>query len=127
MADRDYYVEVEECVKELTARERIAIKQIDNAIKLDEVVTPESPLVIAPAFYAILKVHNEKADDKDYSNYIVVDKEGNKYITGSGSFFKSFFEIFDEMKGENEEYSIEIVKRESKNYKGKYFLTCNII
>lgn len=127
MERRDFYVEIEDCKKELSARERIAIKQTDNAVKLDEVVTPDSPLRIAPDFYAILKVHNEASEDKDYGQYVVVDKDRQKYVTGSGSFFKSFLEIFDEMSQTDEEYEIEIVKRESKNYKGKYFLTCNII
>ena len=127
MENRNYYVEIDECNRELTARERIAIKQTDNAIKLDEAVTPEESLTIHPDFYAILKVHNEASEDKDYGQYIVIDKDGNKYVTGSGSFFKSFIEIYDEMSQTDEEYAIEIVKRESKNYKGKFFLTCNII
>lgn len=123
----NFSVKIEECNKELTARERIAIKDTGNAVKLDTAVEPNSPLVISPDYYAVLTVHNEASDDVDYTNYIVVDKDGQKYVTGSDSFFKSFIEIYSEMVDEDEEYSIEIRKQESKNYKGKFFLTCSII
>lgn len=127
MENRSYFVEIEECNRELSARDRIAIKQTDNATKLDVAVTPDNPLRIAPDFYAILKVHNENGDDKEYANYVVIDKDGEKYVTGSGSFFKPFIEIYEEMEQADEDYEIEISKRESKNYKGKYYLTCNIV
>ena len=42
---------------------------------------------------------NEKSDtNKDYNNYMIVDKDGTKYITGSPSFWDSFNEIYEEMK-----------------------------
>lgn len=122
-----YSVSIRECSTELTARERIKLKDTTNAIKLDEAVNGETPLVIRPAAYAVLDIHNEKSDDKDYLNYIVMDDEGNKYVTGSESFWTSFKEIFDEMKNENEAYEIEVYKVDSKNYKGKQFLTCSIV
>lgn len=123
----NFSVKVDECNKTLTARERIAIKDTGNAVKLDTAVDPGSPLVIAPDYYAILTVHNEASEDIDYTNYVVVDKDGQKYVTGSDSFFKAFIDIYKEMENEDEEYSIEIRKQESKNYKGKFFLTCSIV
>ena len=121
----NYKVEIKESSKELTARERISLKDTTNAIKLDEALA-EDNVIITPVDYAILGIHNEKADDKDYENYIIVDKDGTKYITGSTSFWSSFIEIYEEMKDEDEEYSILAYRVESKNYKGKYFLTCSI-
>lgn len=121
-----YKVSIREVSRELTARERIMVKDTSNAIKLDE-ATKEAPLVITPIAYAILAIHNEKSDNVDYENYLIMDADGHKYVTGSPSFWASFKEIWDEMESENEEYSIEIYKVDSKNYKGKQFLTCSIV
>lgn len=121
----NYKVEIKESSKELSARERISLKDTTNAIKLDEALA-EGNVIITPVDYAILGIHNEKAEDKDYENYIIVDKSGTKYVTGSSSFWTSFIEIYEEMEDEDEEYSILAYRVESKNYKGKYFLTCSI-
>lgn len=121
-----YEVKITECSKELKARERLFVKDTSDAIKLDE-ATSEGEIIITPAYYAILAVHNEKADDVEYETYVVVDIAGNKFVTGSASFFKAFLEIFDEMVGEDEEYSIKVYRLESKNYKGKSFITCSIV
>lgn len=124
---KDYEVKIKSTSKELTARERVMLKDTRNAIKLDEAVS-ETPLVISPDYYAVLDVHNEKSkEDKDFENYIVVDTDGNKYVTGSHSFFEAFTEIVEEMDGTGEEYQIEIYKLDSKNYKGKQFITCSIV
>lgn len=122
-----YNVSIKEVSKELTARERIMLKDTTNAIKLDEAANGETPLVITPAAFAVLSIHNEKSDNVDYENYIIMDTKGTKFVTGSPSFWTSFTEIWEEMKDEAEEYSIEVYKRDSKNYKGKQFLTCSII
>lgn len=121
-----YESKVSECSKEIKARERIWLKDTTDAIRLDE-ATREGELVITPSYYAIISVHNEKADDIDYQQYVVVDATGNKFVTGSESFFKSFKEIYDEMREEEEEYTIKVYRVESKNYKGKSFITCSIV
>lgn len=124
---KDYEVKINSVSKELTARERVMLKDTRNAIKLDEAIK-DTPLVISPAYYAALDVHNEKSkEDKDFQNFIVVDTAGNKYVTGSASFFEAFTEIVEEMSGTGEEYEIEIYKLDSKNYKGKQFITCSIV
>lgn len=124
---KDYEVKINSTSKELTARERVMLKDTRNAIKLDEAVS-ETPLVISPDYYAVLDIHNEKSkEDKDFQNYAVVDTDGNKYVTGSTSFFEAFTEIVEEMDGTGEEYQIEIYKLDSKNYKGKQFITCSIV
>lgn len=124
---KDYEVKIKSTSKELTARERVMLKDTRNAIKLDEAVN-ETPLVISPDYYAVLDIHNEKSkEDKDFENYIIVDVGGNKYVTGSKSFYEAFTEIVEEMDGTGEEYQIEIYKLDSKNYKGKKFITCSIV
>lgn len=121
-----YSVKIAETSMELTAKQRIALKDTTNAIKLDEACEGQK-LTITPRAYAVLDIHNEKSDNVDYKNYIIEDINGDKYVTGSESFWNSFKAISDEMEGENEEWSVECYKLDSKNYKGKQFLTCSII
>lgn len=121
-----FEVKIREASKELTAKERVKFKDTTNAVQLDD-ATKGNPLVIAPDFYVILDIHNERSEDKDYVKYIVVDKAGNKFVTGSESFFTAFKSIFEEMGGTNEDYEIEVYRLPSKNYKGKEFLTCSIV
>jgi hypothetical protein len=122
-----YSVKVVECTKDLTAKERVKIKDTTNAIKLDE-ATQGGAIVIAYAYHAVLAIHNEKLDDPDYRQYIVVDTAGNKYVTGSESFFTAMTEIVDEMSAAGEtDYELEVYRMDSKNYKGKQFITCSIV
>lgn len=123
----DYQVTIRETSAELSPRERIKMKDFTNAVQLDEACA-EGSFVISPASYAILDVHNERSkEDKDYVKYMILDSQGNKYITGSNSFFKSLMEIWEEMAPTGEEFSIEVYRVPSKNYKGKSFLTCSIV
>lgn len=121
-----YSVKIIAQSKELTAKERVMLKDTTNAIALDE-ATQGSPLVIDPDFYVTLEVHNEKAEDKDYKKHIIVDKAGHRYVTGSESFMSSFIGIMEEMDGSGEEFQIQAYRMPSKNYKGKEFLTCSIV
>lgn len=121
-----YSVKIAHCSKELSARERVAIKDTTNAIPLDE-ATKENPVVIDIDYFATLDVHNEKSKDKDYQKYIIVDKAGNKFVTGSNSFYTAMVEILDEMADTGEDFQIECYRRPSKNYVGKEFLTCSIV
>lgn len=120
-----YSVEIAETSKQLSAKERIRVKDTTDAIKLDE-ATQENAIIINPDMYAVLNIHNEKSDNVDYKNYIVVDKDGTKYVTGSDSFWSSFMNIYEEMDGEQEEWGIKVYRAPSKNYKGKDFITCSI-
>lgn len=124
MENRNYSVEIKYVSTEITKRTAVMLKDISNAIKLDE-ATAEGTVRVSPAMYAILGIHNEKAQDKDYENYIVVGADGNKYVTGSRSFWNSFMDIAKELEGE--EYEIEIYRKDSKNYNGKQFITCSLI
>ena len=121
----DYSVKIETSSREFTARERLMFKDFSNAQQLDT-LTDTEPMVITPADYAVLSVHNEKSKDKkDYRKFVIIDKAGNKFITGSESFIKAYMEIVEEMG--DEEFSIECYKVPSKNYQGKSFITCSIV
>lgn len=120
-----YSVDIVESNKQLTAKERIKVKDTTSAIRLDEATQCEA-IDINPDTYAVLHIHNEKSDNTDYTTYIVIDKDGTKYVTGSESFWSSFMNIYEEMDGEQEEWGIKVYRAPSKNYKGKDFITCTI-
>ena len=120
-----YSVDIVESNKQLTAKERIKVKDTTSAIRLDEATQYEA-IDINPDTYAVLHIHNEKSDNTDYTAYIVIDKDGTKYVTGSESFWSSFMNIYEEMDGEQEEWGIKVYRAPSKNYKGKDFITCTI-
>ncbi len=121
-----YSVSIKETSKQLSAKERIMFKDTTSAKKIDE-ESQNGDFIIAPSFYGILEVHNEKSDNVDYENYVIVDESGEKYVTGSASFWSSFMDIAKEMEGETEEWAVKVFRVPSKNYKGKDFLTCSII
>lgn len=123
----NYKVTIKNCSKELSGKEKVAIKDITDAMKLDSIVTPNECVTIYPDFTAILEVHNENADNKDYSIFVIVGKDGHKYITSSESFISSFENIQEEMEDEEEEWGVKVYKVESKNFKGRYFITCSIV
>ena len=125
-----YSVTIRETSKQHSAKERIKVKDTTQAISLDD-VTQQGDFILYPDAYVILDVHNEKAKEgnsKDYVKYIVIDKAGTVYTTGSESFFTSLKSIMEEMEAgaPDEEYSVTVYRRESKNYKGKTFITCGI-
>ena len=127
-----YKATIRECSKDLTAKEKIQLKDTSNAESLDTLTTDakfdNTKVLLDVDFYALLDVHNEHSDNKDYINFIVVDKNGNKYVTGSQSFITSFIDIYTEMKEAGEDdIVIEVYRKESKNYKGKDFITCSIV
>ena len=123
---KSYSAEIIRSNKELSAKERLIMKDTTACTQLDEAVQlGGDKLMITPDTVALISVHNEKSKDKkDYEKLVIVDKNGERYVTGSDSFTRTFFDIADEM-GE-EEYSILVFKKESKNYAGKGFLTCTV-
>lgn len=129
----DYTCKIMECSRDLDIREKIKVKDLTNAVSIDSVVTDDTPLMIVPDFYVVLSVHNERSKDKDYKKYVLFDKAGTKYTTGSESFMTAFLSIWNEMveaygSAENmEEFAIECYRKPSKNYAGKSFLTCSIV
>ena len=124
-----YEVSIKETSKELTAKERIKIKDLSNSQNLDTLTQNEESVIIDYDYHVILQIHNEKSKDRpDYENIVVVDKAGNKFNTGSNSFITALEEIIDEMADAGEEsIQIEVYRKPSKNYKGKDFITCSVI
>ena len=120
-----YSASIKESSRELSAKERIMLKDTTSAVKLDQATQVED-VHISVDSYAILNIHNDKATPTDYENYIILDRNGTKYVTGSQSFWNAFMDIFSEMENESEEWSIRVYRHPSKNYSGKDFITCSI-
>lgn len=121
-----YEVTVAEVSRELTGKQKIQLKDTTDCVRLD-VATKEAPVIIDVDFWAELHIHNEKSDDKDYKNYVVVAKDGTRYVTGSESFWSAFRNIFDDMEADGEEWQLKVYRMPSKNRQGKDFITCSIL
>ena len=125
----DYSVTVKEVSKELTHKERVQITDLTDCVKLDT-ATQEGAVLIDLDYYAVLEIHNEKSTDKDYENYVVADKNGTRYSTGSKSFFNNLVTICEEMQDSedpDEVWQIKAYRKPSKNRQGKDFITCSIV
>jgi len=127
-----YSASIKESSRELSPKERVMFKDLGNAIKLndmaEEAMKNDAKAIITKVVdYVIVGVHNEKSDDTDYDNYLVIDADGNKYYTGSSAFWNSFKSIWDEMHDAGEDWGIQLNLIPSKNYKGKTVLTCSLI
>lgn len=128
--EKGYKVEIVESSRDFTVREKLAMKELGNAVGIDMALDETDSLIISPADYAVLAIHNDKAKgDKDYKKFVVIDTAGTKYVTGSESFFRNFMDIYETMKVEapEEDYQIECYKRPSKNYSGKNFISCSMV
>lgn len=123
---RGYKATIKEATRELDAREKIMFKDTTNCVSLDT-ATQDAPVLIDVDLAVVLDVHNEKSDNKDYTKFIIVDKNGERYITGSESFWNAFSDIYDEMTDAGyTEFTIRVYRLHSKNYQGRDFLTCSL-
>lgn len=120
-----YTAEIVKCNRELSKKEKVMYKNASDCKRLDDETTKNGSLVIAPELWMELSVHNDKAKNPDYTQYIIVDKDGTSYLTGSENFYNNFTSIAEEMEGE--EFEVEVYRKPSKNFSGKEFLTCKLI
>nr|DAX11505.1 MAG TPA: ssDNA binding protein [Caudoviricetes sp.] len=126
--NRTYVAKLVTATRELSAKERVAVKMFIGAEQLDELTQrDENGVLIDIDYVAVVEVYNEKSDNKNYNKYVYVDKDGTMYISGSETLYRTYEEIAEEMEGENEPWSIKVIRRESTNYKGKDFLTCMLV
>ena len=126
MSKANYSAKVTDSSRELTGKEKVMLKDTSNAISLNEAVK-DGALIINPLLWAEVSVHNETADNVDYDVFIVVDKDGTKYKTSSTSFVSTFKDILEDMDGTDEEYSIKVYTKPSKNSAYQGFITCSVI
>lgn len=125
-----YKSEVKEVFgKELTKKEKVMLKDLTDCTVLGtEIEASECDIIIHPAFYAILSVHNDALSEPDYEAYVIVDRDGTKYQTSSDSFITSFRDIISDMEDEDPEtWAIKVTLKSSKNRTGKSFLKAVLI
>lgn len=130
-----YKAVVKESVKGLTAREKIAIKALNDVTELNDLVTPEQAVMINLDNVVTVMVHNEKSDNQDYNKYVYIDKDGTKYVSGSEPLYTTVKDILGDIEDaiadgemdEKEDITIKVLKKESANYKGQMFLTAELI
>lgn len=130
-----YKAVVKESVKGLTAREKIAIKTLNDVTELNDLVTPEQAIMINIDNVVTVQVHNEKSDNQDYNKYVYIDKDGTKYVSGSEPLYTTVKDILSDIEDaiadgemdETEDITIKVMKKESANYKGQMFLTAELI
>ena len=120
----NYRVSIVKASKELSKVEKVKFKDTSDCVKIDE-ITKNEDAIIDVDFFVLLDVHNEVAKgEKDYRQIVIVDTTGTKFVTGSKTFVQNFLSIAEELDGE--EYAIKAIRKPSKNYAGKEFLTCVI-
>ena len=129
MARADYNTKVTHTSREITAQEKFLIKDFNDAIGLDTVVTDCEGIILDVDVIAEVQVHNEHAkDDKDYTTIVIITNDGTKYTTSSNSVRDAISDIMDECTDEGiEDYKIKVFKKPSKNYAGKSFMTASIV
>lgn len=120
---RNYKSVVSYGTRELTAKERLRVKDANNSVSLDE-ETKEGAVIIDFRDYFIIDVENEMADNQTYTFYVVEDVNGYLYRTGSEYFASALIDIYSELKGED--FSIKVYRKPSKKNKDKSFLTCSV-
>ena len=129
MSERSYNVTIKESSYVLSSLEKIMVKDLSDAVKLDA-RTQEGELIIEPMSWVVLDIHNEKSETVDYSVYVIIDSTGARYYTGSESFWNSFRDIFDELDGDESakgDWALKIYRLPSKNRQGKDFITCSVV
>lgn len=132
---KGYKSVVKESVKGLTAREKIAIKALNDVTELNDLVTPEQAIMINIDNVVTVQVHNEKSDNQDYNKYVYIDKDGTKYVSGSEPLYTTVKDILSDIEDaiadgemdETEDITIKVMKKESANYKGQMFLTAELL
>lgn len=131
MSERNYSADVTSSLKELTARQRIAVKDFSSAEKLNDMITADTPKIVIDVDNIIeVTVHNEQSKgNSDYKVYVIVATDGGKYRTGSETAYTSAMEIYKELEAANEldgGFTLEFYKVKSNNFDGD-FIKCNLV
>lgn len=112
----------------LSHKQKVMLKDLTDALMINTITRDSAePLIIHPDIWAQIDVHNEHSEDKDYKKYVIIDKDGTKYQTGSESFWNAFTDIMAEMKDCDEEFGIKVYRKPSSNRDGQDFISCSVI
>lgn len=127
--ERGYRAVIVEGAQGMSRKEQLMFLDLTDCESLDE-LTKDGPVMIediTDESYALIAVHNEKAENKDYNVLVLIDKNGTRYRSGSEPFYNAFRDIQKHMSGSGETWGIKAFRKPSKNYAGRDFLTCTVI
>lgn len=125
---KGYSSKVTDSSRELTKKETVMLKDVTSCESLDE-ASKNTDLLIEVDAWAVLEIHNEKVRDggnKDYEKFVIIDKNGAKFATSSQAFWSTFMDVWSDMQGEAD-WMLKVIRKPSKNFSGKEFLSCTVI
>lgn len=124
MSKPNYSAIIEKSTRELTKREQVKYKELADAIPLDELSQEIENPVIKVKDLLLLNIHNEASENQNYAVCVIIDKDDKIYTTSSVSFIDKAFDIYEILEGED--VDLKIIRKDSKNFKGKQFITCTL-
>lgn len=107
-------------LKELTPLEKVKIKHLQGAIKIDEALK-EGNLMIDVDNVIAIEVFNEMSESKQYMKYVYIDKDGQMYTSGSKSLFSEITSLCEDLKGISDFCKVMVITQPSKNYSGCFY------
>lgn len=126
-----YTATVTESSRELSVKEKIKLKDEKLHQKLNVVLSEQvkeaGGLVLEPDGWARVHVKNPYSKQREeYDFFVIIEKNGDTWMTGSQSFMEAFMDIWYDMKEyPDEEFKIRVYTKDSKNYSSG-FITCSI-
>lgn len=117
-----YSVKIYVCAREteLTAKEKIRIKDFTSFPKVEELLKRDTP--VKPVNMITLDVHNDSSENADYKVYVILTTDG-MYYTSSESLAESLTDILDEYEQLETEgdWGVKIEEFKSKNNTGCFY------
>lgn len=118
-----YSVKIYDCAREteLTAKEKIRIKDFTSFPKVDELLKRDT--LFKPVNMITLDVHNESSENTDYKVYVIVIDVGDMYYTSSDSLAESLTDIlgeYEQLESEGE-WGVKIEEFKSKSNTGSFY------
>lgn len=128
-----YSAKIVSSSREFSKREIVALKQSADFVPMNSKVEKDGPFTFNVVDFAVIEIHNDKAENPDYTSYVFMADDGTRYCTSSSSFFDNFFDIWSDMTDEEgksvdgEPITIKVFGKPSKKFTGKNFLTCALV
>lgn len=109
---------------EMSKREKIKFKDTSSCYPLNE-ESHGSVIEDVIGCYTV-RCENDTAENPEYDVFVVLCKDGRRYMTSSPSFSEKAEEIITDLIEDGERIDIRIIKKKSKNFAGE-FLTCELV
>lgn len=122
-----FNVIVSKSLKDLTKKAVIQLKDLSDAVKLDNATQENGTVMIynVQNIVTVDLVSDDPDNPQEYTKTVVIDSEGNRFVTGSDAFARRAWNIAEEMDGDD--FGLKVYRRPSKNYAGREFLSCSVI